>query len=850
MYRFLTKLIIILILTLTIVGCSGTRELRTKEVQIDKIEIFENKVLLKNDPVNFIITTPPNKKILGIPMAKILYEAAHPEPTIRFNDWLAKKENRSKQLERLLSRKQLVAIEKYIVKFNDWLKKKGESPAIIDSLEIKKTKNRITQYYKNLGYFDIEVFSDTLQSSLNKVTLTYQILPNKKYLLDSITTLIKSAQLDSIYNAHKNEGYIKMGQPFEIKSFERERERLITLFRNNGIHDFQQNSIQFTASIDSTGQDIKIPVSIQIDNIQKRINDTLIEIPYAIHKIKKIEIFIENRKEQGINKPYTDSINYKNLTIFSKGKLKYKPKAIASGISIKKGALYSDEDRNVSYRYFTSLKNFKYPSINYSKIPAKKDALKASLFLSPRERFSFGFDLDFSHSNIQDFGIGLGSGLGIRNVFRGAEILELNIKNTLGASRDIAQTGDQFFNIFELGADLKLSIPRILIPFTQKEWIPRTMNPKTEIIVGSSFQQNIGLDKQFFKGTYQFDWQPNGEKKIQIKLLDLEFVNNQNLTNYFNVYKNSYDRLNTISQSYNFETSWVDENNNLTIPEGASNFINAVLENQTLLEIDDNEFKLVNTAKERQARLTSNNLILASSINLNLNSQESIFDENFYQFRWKVTLAGNLLNKIISSIGGPKNDQGQNLLGGLSPSQYVKTEFDYIKHLSLGRERVFALHAFTGIAIPYGNSTNIPFARSFFSGGANDNRAWKAYKLGPGSSSNINEFNEANLKIALSLEYRFPIAGPIKGALFIDTGNIWNIWDDVENLDMKFEGLQDLSEMAIGSGIGFRYDFDFFVFRFDTGFKTYNPALSFNQRWWTEYNLKSAVFNIGINYPF
>ena len=67
---------------------------------------------------------------------------------------------------------------------------------------------------------------------------------------------------------------------------------------------------------------------------------------------------------------------------------------------------------------------------------------------------------------------------------------------------------------------------------------------------------------------------------------------------------------------------------------------------------------------------------------------------------------------------------------------------------------------------------------------------------------------------------------------------------------MKFEGLVDLSEMAIGSGIGFRYDFDFFVFRFDTGFKTYNPALAPSQRWWTEYNLKSAVFNIGINYPF
>ena len=67
---------------------------------------------------------------------------------------------------------------------------------------------------------------------------------------------------------------------------------------------------------------------------------------------------------------------------------------------------------------------------------------------------------------------------------------------------------------------------------------------------------------------------------------------------------------------------------------------------------------------------------------------------------------------------------------------------------------------------------------------------------------------------------------------------------------MKFEGLEDLSEIAIGSGFGLRYDFDFFVFRFDTGFKTYNPALPLEQRWWAEYNFKNAVFNIGINYPF
>ena len=425
-----------------------------------------------------------------------------------------------------------------------------------------------------------------------------------------------------------------------------------------------------------------------------------------------------------------------------------------------------------------------------------------------------------------------------------------NIKNTLGASRDIAQAGDQFFNLFELGADLKLSFPRLVFPFFENTWASVDMNPVTQMILGSSIQQNIGLDKQFFKATYQFDWQPKKNKKVQIKWIELEFVNNRNLSNYFNVYKNSYDRLNTIADTFNIQPKFVDVQGNLSIPDGTEGFINAVLNNETILDQDDDDYKIVNTVKERQDRLTANNLILGSSLSMNFNSQESIFDENFYQLRWKIDWVGNLLNGFLRAINASENEQGQTLLGGVSPSQYVKTEVDYIKHWPLGKERVIAFHAFGGIAIPYGNATNMPFSRSYFSGGSNDNRAWKAYKLGPGSSNNINEFNEANFKLAFNIEYRFPLSGPLKGGFFIDAGNVWNIFDDIEDSEFRFDGVQDLSEIAIGSGIGLRYDFDFFVFRFDTGFKTYNPALPQGERWWKEYNLKSAVFNIGINYPF
>lgn len=142
------------------------------------------------------------------------------------------------------------------------------------------------------------------------------------------------------------------------------------------------------------------------------------------------------------------------------------------------------------------------------------------------------------------------------------------------------------------------------------------------------------------------------------------------------------------------------------------------------------------------------------------------------------------------------------------------------------------------------------FSKSFFAGGPNDNRAWTAYSLGPGSSQTTNEFNEANLKLGLNLEHRFNLFGNLNGAFFVDAGNIWNVFDDVETEGATFDNFSSLKDIAIGSGLGLRYDFSFFVFRFDVGFKTYNPANETQNRWFNEYNFTNAVYNIGINYPF
>ena len=849
MKNIITNLIISIIPLLIINGCGAPKSLNNEKL-INTYKIYENNQEINNSAIDYLILSKPNKKIFTIPIGLNLYNLSKKINDSSFNFWLNKKQHRIKRIEKVISNKQLSQIEKYSYKINSWLKKNSENPAYYNKASINQSIKGIEKYYQNIGYFDVKVQFNEKIIDKNKIDLLYKIQTGKRYFFDIISNEIESIDLQNLYDENLFAQKVKKGDPFTLKKINEERKRLISLFKDYGIYNFEQSSIKFFASIDSSGKDKSIPLKILIENRKKRINDSLKKISYQKYNLKEINLFINSNNKKNTFEKYSDSLIYNNYKIFSNGKLKYKPKILTSAIYLSKNQLYSDSLRKLTYQSINNLKIFKYPGIYYTELENESNSLKTSILLSPKEKFSLGFDLDFSHSNIQDFGIGFGGSLSIRNVFRGAEVLELGVKNNIGASRDISKKNDNFFNILELSTDAKISFPRIIIPFYKKDPISLKMNPKTQIIFGTGLQKNIGLDKQFYSTNIQYDWSPNKYKKVTFKLLDFEFINNKNINNYFNIYKNSYDIINNIALIYNTQNDIIDVNENLTIPYGVETFIYKVLNDQTSINYEDSNYLTVSNLKERLDRLTSNNLILGSSFNINYNNQESFFDENFFQIRWKIEFIGNILNAFLNNLNNSKNSSNKNEIDGVVTSQYIKSEFDYIKHWKIGAKKILAFHFFSGIAIPYGNSNNIPFSRSYFSGGSNDNRAWKAYKLGPGSSNNINEFNEANFKLSLNLEYRYPLFGKLNGAFFVDMGNIWNVLDDIKEKEFVFEGIKDLSELAIGSGLGLRYDFNFFVLRFDTGFKTYNPALEKDKRWLSEFSLNKAVFNIGINYPF
>ena len=586
-------------------------------------------------------------------------------------------------------------------------------------------------------------------------------------------------------------------------------------------------------------------VDLIIENESIRVEDSLYNVPFELYKISKVNIFTDHSPINQ-NLPIKDSAVYKDFTLYSVNKLKYRPKAITDGIFVTKGNYFSDNKTSLTSKYLSNLKVFNYPLIQYIEDEKQKNGLIANIYLSPRKKYTFGFSADFIHSNIQDFGISGNTFLSIRNVFNGAETFEIGARGSIGASKDFANPNNNFFNISEIGTDARLNFPRLFLPFKTDKIISKTMIPYTTISVGYSKQTNIGLDKQNFTSSLVYNWTPRKNTAFRFDLLNIQFVKNINQSNYFNVYRSSYNALNKLAITYGADPSYFDTNGNLIINDGVNSFLNDV--NTGLIVPSNNDAKSINSIVEQKSRLTEDNLIFASSISFSKTSQKDLSDNNFYVIKAKIESAGNFMSLVAGATN--QTQDGSKTSFGVAFSQYIKTEFEYVKHWDLTRKKVLATKAFCGVAIPYGNSNSVPFSRSYFAGGTNDIRAWQSYGLGPGKTGSINDFNEANMKLLFSTEFRFNIFLKLNGALFVDAGNIWNVSDIATNPDAIFSGLKSLENIAVGSGFGLRYDFNFFVIRIDLGFKTFNPANPENEKWLKEMRFDKSVLNIGINYPF
>jgi outer membrane protein assembly factor BamA len=167
-------------------------------------------------------------------------------------------------------------------------------------------------------------------------------------------------------------------------------------------------------------------------------------------------------------------------------------------------------------------------------------------------------------------------------------------------------------------------------------------------------------------------------------------------------------------------------------------------------------------------------------------------------------------------------------------AQFSKTDIDYRFYHTMSQRSQMVYRIFAGMAIPYGNATAVPFVRQYYAGGAEGMRGWRVRDLGPGSynepdSSYPNQTGD--LKLEFNMEYRYDISNSIKGAYFVDIGNIWLYTKDKARPGAEFKADQFYKQFAIGTGLGLRFDMTYAVFRLDGGVKLRDPSIAGSKSW-------------------
>ena len=813
-------------------ACKTTKYVPEGAFLLSKNKIhIDDKNKIDNEAKDYVIQRP-NSTFLGIPFPLHFYNMGNEDYEKAHLEYLENNPKTNKRLQSIFSEKQTVKISETKKNLNRWFLNGGQAPIIIDESRASKSTEKLRTFYFNNGYFNAEVDYD-IHLKIKKADINYTIIKNRPFRLDSIRTIIDSKTLDSIYQKTKTSSLLKSGDIYKDKNFRKEADRLTQTFRNSGIYHFSENQIGFY-DIDTLALNNKTDVILKItDRLLEK--EGIIETkPLKVQKITKIGIFTDYSYEK-INESFKDTTVFNGFHFYSHEKLKFNPKAVLSAVFIEPGNIYKDSTRNLTRRHLKLLNNFKMVKIKYTEI--NDEELAATIILTPMKKYSISMNTEVIHSNIKQLGFAGGFAFINRNTFKNAEIFKLTFKGSIfDVTRNIGDLNDKPFSSWELSADASIEVPRIVFPFSNNQIIDKRMGPKTLFSIGSSFQKNIGLDKQKFTSFINYSWTPNKRTKHTIEPINLQYVKNLNKNEYFYIYSSEYTDLVNIQNAY-FPDYPLNQNNTLE-------FIDQKIDNN-FQQTDPVAYQRAKNIEKRNEIITTDFVIPSITYSFAYSSKKDFKDKNYLLFRAKIAITGNLSTALTKT-----ENNGVKKFAGIPIAQYTKTDFEFIKYWELTKSNVLVFRAFTGIALPYGNSKDIPFTNSYFIGGSSDIRAYKTYQLGPGSHNSGLEYNVGSLKLIGNLEYRFGITQSLKGALFIDTGNIWDITDsDISEPGDKFTSLESLKNSAIGTGFGIRYDFSFFVFRTDIGFKTYEPNLK-EDRWFQNYDFQNAVINIGINYPF
>jgi outer membrane protein insertion porin family len=459
------------------------------------------------------------------------------------------------------------------------------------------------------------------------------------------------------------------------------------------------------------------------------------------------------------------------------------------GVFIKPGERYAYSNYIHTVRYMNGLPIIRNANMKFTPV-GNTDDIDVTLYLFQRKRYAYTAEFNTIFRSTNYFGPGIVFSYTDRNLKRGAEMLKINLRG-----RFEVQISQGVVNpAYELGLEANYTLPRFYPGFLFN--VAKKSLPKTNVSMGYNLFNRLDLYR-----------------------LNSVFAN----------FGYRWSKTERFSHSFNpIEVIFTK------IPEASkSEEFNIYLEENPGVKRSFDEQFIVGSAYEftYQAPPTNRNQLF---------------------FRGGIDFAGNLLNALYSITNAKKDSLGRYNLLGVPFSQYVRLRVDLRYGIELNERSTLVGRFSSGVGIPLANSTILPYIKQFYVGGTNSLRSFIARSVGPGSEVPPEGYNDltGDIRLEANLEYRFDIAGSLKGALFLDVGNIWLYNDDPARPNGKFKGSTFLKEIAVSSGWGLRWDFDFIVARLDFAYTLRTPYLPEGERWATNFNFWSPALNIAIGYPF
>jgi outer membrane protein assembly factor BamA len=704
---------------------------------------------------------------------------------------------------------------KKVSHFDSMLINIGEPPVILDTLLTNKSVKQIKLYLNSKGYFNSKVKKE-ISYKKKKAKINYIISTSSPYYIRNRNYHIEDPALRNTIVNDTSNSLVQKGIVFDADILQDERERITTELKNDGYFFFSKEYISY--NVDSAFGEHKLDITVEIKNPVFKLKDFPDSIMPAQHKAYTISNIYIYPNYSSLD---LDTSSYKKYPYWAlprkktslpslyafvfKDTLKIKPKTITQSIFFKQGNYYKLKDVDDTYNSLMDLKIFKFVNIQFLESPdtsGKNNNLldcKILLTRTPIQSVSVETEATNSAGNL---GVAGNLVYQNKNIFRGAEIFKFKIRGAFEEQKVLGETNNEtgiqqiIPNTVEMGADAGFVIPKFFLFPVRQERFSKYFMPKTNIDAGLNYQRRPDYTRYIVNLTYGYEYKESKYQRIIIYPADVNSVK---------IFP-SDDFLNKI--------------NSINDPKIKNSYID--------------------------------HMIMAGKFSYIFNNQQIGKSSDFSYFRGNAEWSGNIL-RAKNLLFHNYQAFGSYTLFNIKYSQYARADIDYRHYFVFNELNTLVFRGSVGVGIAYGNSTVLPFEKSFYSGGANGMRAWKIYALGPGSfvDTSENQLNRTgDINLLGNLEYRFPVYSFFKSAFFIDAGNIW--------LNKKNDNMPDAEftpsfykQIAVGTGFGLRFDFSFFILRLDFGVRVVDPAKPEGQRWVFKYiKPKDFTINFGIGYPF